>query len=151
MKMFFPILLLALAPTITDAKPAAAGDTTSQAPLPISECIDTNRINEWHIVDKRHAIVRTGPKRYLVTLKSDCPKLNQPPGLVFSTGPSLQGVTHPRICGAIGETVQSTSQPPCAIESVTIIDKQRFSGSASESLQLQQRPGIPLTLPITLC
>ena len=94
---------------------------------PVSSCLRTDRINEWHIVDARTAIVRTGPDRFLVKLQSDCPRLGYPPkGLVFHSNPANQAVMPWRICGEAGETVRSRNQPPCAIQSVSRIDKAEF-------------------------
>lgn len=94
---------------------------------PVSSCLQTDRINEWYIVDARTAIVRTGPDRFLVKLKSDCPRLGYPPkGLVFHSNPANQAVMPWRICGEVGETVRSRNQPPCAIQSVSKIDKAEF-------------------------
>lgn len=121
MKTIVPILLLAFA-----ASTAQAAETPSHSPLPASECINTQQINEWHIVDARNAVVRTGPKHYLVTLQGACPQLRHPPGLIFRTSPSNAGTSQHRICGDIGETVHSRNQPPCAIQSVSKIDKARF-------------------------
>lgn len=125
MKMILPFLLLALTSGMGAAH--AADRKPTQVPLPAGECIDTSQINEWHIVNARTAIVRTGPKRYLVTLRSDCPRLGTPPpGLIFRANPSNAVNNRSRICGENGETVHSRYQPPCAIESVSRIDKQRF-------------------------
>lgn len=125
MKMLLPFLLLAVTSGIGTAR---AGDQTpAHVPLPAGECIDTTQINEWHIVDARTAIVRTGPKRYLVTLRNDCPRLGTPPpGLIFRANPSNAVNNRGRICGENGETVHSRYQPACAIESVSRIDKDRF-------------------------
>lgn len=123
MKAILPALLFALAVgNVHAARPDAA-----RSPLPANECIDTTQINEWYIVDARTAIVRTGPKHYLVTLQNDCPRLGTPPpGLIFRPNPSNAIVNRGRICGEVGETVRSRYQPPCAIESVRKIDKARF-------------------------
>jgi len=122
MKTFSPILLIALATCVGAAQ--AAEPSPPRTPLPAADCIQTDRINDWHIVDARTAIVRTGPKHYLVTLQNDCPHLNHPPGLIFRSSPG--GLSQGRICGSVGETVHSRNQPACAIQSVSVIDKTRF-------------------------
>jgi hypothetical protein len=107
---------------------AAAKDVDGPVPhaqLRGSDCIDTGNINEWKIVDARTAIVRTGPKRYLIKLQSSCPQLKHPPGLMFRTR-SAGGADQGRICGGIGETVRTRGQPACAIQSVSMIDKAQF-------------------------
>lgn len=122
MKTFAPILLIALATCVSALQ--AAETSPPRRPLPMADCIKTNQINDWHIVDARTAIVRTGPKRYLVTLQNDCPNLSHPPGLIFRSSPA--GISEGRICGSVGETVHSQNQPACAIQSVSLIDKARF-------------------------
>ncbi|EIL93651.1 MAG: hypothetical protein EPN68_03170 [Rhodanobacter sp.] len=109
------------------AAPATSHDPAYHPLRPVSSCLQTDRINEWYIVDARTAIVRTGPDRFLVKLQSDCPRLGYPPkGLIFHSNPANQAVMPWRICGEVGETVRSRNQPPCAIQSVSKIDKAEF-------------------------
>ncbi len=135
MKAILPVLLTTLS---LGTFAQAADHPSPRAPLPSSECINTSQINEWHIVDARSAIVRTGPKHYLVTLKNNCPHLNHPPGLIFRSSPSHTGINQGRICGALGETVRSSNQPPCAIESVSKIDKARFTQLSGQARRYRQ-------------
>lgn len=118
MNRLIPLLLGVLAGSTGLGISAASGT--------LRDCIDTHQINEWHIVDSRHAIVRTGPKHYLVTLQSACPQLSHPPGLIFRGSPSNASVDPGRICGEVGETVRSRQPASCAIKSVDRIDKARF-------------------------
>lgn len=144
MKAIIPAMLLALAVGTVQA----TEKTPVRSPLPAGECIDTTQINEWHIVDARTAIVRTGPKRYLVTLQSDCPRLGTPPpGLVFKANPSNATVNHGRICGEAGETVRSRSQPPCAIQSVSKIDKARFDKLSAHAMRHGNAAEQPTAMP----
>jgi hypothetical protein len=135
MKMIVPTLLFALAVSASASAARAAEKTpATRSPLPAADCIDTSQINEWHIVDARTAIVRTGPKRYLVTLQSECPRLGMAPaGLMFRANPSNTVVNQGRICGEVGETVRSRNQPACAIQSVSKIDKARFDELAAQA------------------
>jgi hypothetical protein len=135
MKMIVPALLFALAVSVCAGAARAAEKTSAtRSPLPAADCIDTSQINEWHIVDARTAIVRTGPKRYLVTLQSECPRLGMAPaGLMFRANPSNTVVNQGRICGEVGETVRSRNQPACAIQSVSKIDKARFDELAAQA------------------
>jgi flavin-binding protein dodecin len=128
MRTIIAVTLLALslaAVTTTQAADEAGAHTQLRA----NDCIDTLQINESKIVDDRTAIVRTGPKHYLITLKSACPHLRQPPGLLFNSR-SRGGAEQGRICGALGETV---GRPGCPIESVSKIDKARFSALSDEA------------------
>ena len=141
--MKVPVSALLLSLLVTAAAASAAPAPQARTPIkPISDCIRIDQINEWHIVDNRTATVRTGPKRYRVDLQSDCPRLGLgPAGLIFRPNPSNQTLGNNRICGEVGETVRSHEQPPCAIQSVQIIDKAEFdrlstkarrSGSAAD-------------------
>lgn len=141
MKMIAPTVLLALAAAASSAQ--AATPPSSASSLPAAECIQTDRINDWHIVDARTAIVRTGPKNYQVTLKSDCPQLSHPPGLIFRSSPNHQGMTQGRICGSIGETVHSRGQPPCAIESVNLIDETHYKQLTEQARRYSKGGALP--------
>ncbi len=146
MKTILPTLLFALVAGVGAAH--AAESAPARSPLPAGDCIDTTQINEWHIVDDRTAIVRTGPKRYLVTLQSACPRLGTPPpGLIFRANPSNAVVNRGRICGEVGETVHSRYQPPCAIESVSKIDKPRFDQLSARAQRHGNGAEQPTTMP----
>jgi hypothetical protein len=104
-----------------------AADMPAPKPLPYAQCIQTDKINEWHVVDKRTALVRTGPYRYAVHLKADCPRLGiGVPGFVLRASESGKAAGDGRICGGLGETVVARDQPPCAIASVERIDQADF-------------------------
>lgn len=116
------VLLLASCASVTVASAAPPPRT----PLPAAECLQPSRINDWRIVDDRTAIVRTGPTYYEVKLRAACPQLRHPPGLMFKANAANTSSNDGRICGEVGETVHSSGQPPCAIQSVQRIDKTRF-------------------------
>lgn len=131
--MKLPVSALLMSLLVATASVAAAPQ--ARTPIkPIGDCIRIDQINEWHIVDNRTATVRTGPKRYRVDLQSDCPRLGLgPAGLIFRANPSNQALGNSRICGEVGETVRSREQPPCAIQSVQIIDKAEFDRLSAKS------------------
>lgn len=110
----------------------AAAQTKSKAPAytplrPVADCLRTDRINEWHLVDPRAVTVRTGPDRYLVKLQVACPRLSYgPPTLLFHSNAANQAVIPFSICGEAGESVRALHQPPCPIQSVRKIDKAEF-------------------------
>jgi hypothetical protein len=141
MKMMITSLLLAVT-TATSVARASPSTPLSTAPLPAADCIRTDRINDWHIVNARSAIVRTGPKTYLVTLRHECPKLSHPPGLIFSHSNS-QGIAQGSICGSVGETVHSRGQPPCAIESVQLIDRSRYQQLSEQATRYRNSGAMP--------
>ena len=121
---------------------AATAQTKPKAPAytplrPVADCLRTDRINEWHIVNPRTVTARTGPDRYLVKLQVACPRLSYgPPTLLFHSNPANQAVIPFSICGEAGESVRALQQPPCPIQSVRKIDKAEFdklSAHASRS------------------
>lgn len=117
-------LALAAGTAHAQAKPASPTHTPLR---PVSACLRTDRINEWHIVNARTLTVRTGPDRYLVKLQADCPRLSYgPPALAFGVNASNKAVAPFSICGEAGETVRSSQQPPCAIAAVGKIGKAEF-------------------------
>ncbi|MEY2169962.1 MULTISPECIES: DUF6491 family protein [unclassified Rhodanobacter] len=137
-----PALTGLFALSLAVAANAASAQTKSKAPAytplrPVADCLRTDRINEWHIVDPRTVTVRTGPDRYLVKLQVACPRLSYgPPTLLFHSNPANQAVIPFSICGEAGESVRALQQPPCPIQSVRKIDKAEFdklSAHASRS------------------
>ncbi|HEX7816712.1 DUF6491 family protein [Dyella sp.] len=127
MNAALPLLALSL---LSASRSAHAADNPAHAfkPLrPMSSCLRTDRIDEWHIVDARTAIVRTGPQRYLVKLQSECPNLGVgTQGLVFRPNQANAINAQGRICGEAGESVRSRDQPPCGIQSVRLVNKSTF-------------------------
>ena len=117
-----PVLLL-----LATANCAAFAAGPPGKALPYAQCIQTDKINEWHVVDARTALVRTGPYRYLVHLAADCPRLGiGAPGFLLRASESGKSVGDGRICGQVGETVSGRDQPACAISSVEMVDKAKF-------------------------
>jgi hypothetical protein len=140
------ILAFALAASMGTvlAQSAPAGKT-----LPYRDCIRLDQINEWHVVDARTAIVRTGPyQRYLVKLQSDCPRLGiGNAGLMFVPSESDKAISPPRICGGLGEKVRARSQPGCAIDSLSLIDEAAFDDYRAKAKRHSVRTQLPSTHP----
>ncbi|WP_049623536.1 DUF6491 family protein [Frateuria defendens] len=143
------LFLLPLAALLSCAAHAAGPQQTARTPLrPISACIRLDQINEWHVVDPRTALVRTGPYRYQVKLQNDCPRLGiGVPGLLFRPNESNKLVGQSRICGEVGETVQARNQPPCAIASVSKIDKAQFDSLSKQAPRHGSAADMPTTSP----
>lgn len=120
------VLALTLAATVGSA---AAQSAPARNTLAYQDCIRVDQINEWHVVDTKTAIVRTGPyQRYLVKLKASCDKLGiGNPGLQFVPSEADKAITPLRICGGVGEKVRARNQPGCAIDSVSLIDEATFN------------------------
>ncbi|GLQ92078.1 DUF6491 family protein [Dyella acidisoli] len=112
------------------AASAFAQSAPASNSLPYKDCIRLDQINEWHVVDPQTIIVRTGPyQRYLVKLKASCDKLGiGNPGMQFVPSESDKATAPLRICGGVGEKVRARNQPPCAIDSVGLIDETTFNG-----------------------
>lgn len=127
------VLALTLTAVATNAIAQSAPSSNS---LPYKDCIRLDQINEWHVVDPQTAIVRTGPyQRYLVKLKASCDKLGiGNPGLQFVPSDADKATAPLRICGGIGEKVKASNQPPCAIESVSLIDEAAFDSYRTHAL-----------------
>jgi hypothetical protein len=122
-----PLPFLCLSAAVACTAAFAGNGPPARTPLPYAQCIQTDKINEWHVVNQRTALVRTGPYRYIVRLRADCPRLGiGVPGFLLHTNPSNRAVGNGRICGEAGETVAARDQPPCAIASVTVTDQANF-------------------------
>lgn len=131
MKALIPFVLALGVSGLACAQSAAPARTPIK---PLGDCMRIDQINEWHLIDDRTAIVRTGPKRFRVNLANDCPRLGLgPAGLIFAPNPANATLGNSRICGEVGETVRSSQQPPCAIRSVQIIDKAEFDRLAAKA------------------
>jgi len=139
-------LLLALAIGANATQATESGQP--RKPLPAADCINTDQIDEGYVVDPRTAIVRTGPKRYLVRPRNACPhRRSPPPGLIFRPNPSNAINNRGRIGGKAGETVCSHRQPLCAIESVSRVDKVRFDRLRAQAMHHGSAADQPMTLP----
>jgi hypothetical protein len=113
----------------------AQSGAPAYTPLPNGDCLRISQINEWHIIDDKTAIVQAGPyQRYLVKLQARCQWLGiGNPGLKF-IGSKADLATNPdRICGSAGEKVSGRNQPPCAIQSVGLIDQATFNDLRSKA------------------
>ena len=131
---------------------AAPAQTKSKAPAytplrPVADCLRTDRINEWHVVNPRTLTVRNGPHRFLVKLQAACPQLSYgPPTLWFQSSEANKAVAPFSICGEVGESVRSTQPPRCPIQSVRKIGKAEFdklSAHASRSGSGADQPTQP--------
>ncbi|MBD8899207.1 DUF6491 family protein [Rhodanobacter sp. DHG33] len=127
-----PVTAGLLALSLAAIAATASAQTKTQAPAytplrPVSDCLRTDRITEWHLVNSRTITVRNGPNRFLVKLQASCPQLSYgPPTLRFGSSKANQGTAPFSICGEAGESVRSTQPPSCPIQSVRPIDKATF-------------------------
>lgn len=144
-----PIISVLLAFTLaTSVESVLAQSSPARSTLAFGDCIRVDQINEWHIVDSRTIVVRTGPyQRYLVNLQAECQNLgigNQAP--IFILSPADRAVGH-RICGSVGEKVRSRNQPPCGIQSVSLISEDEFSSYRAKAKYHSVRTQQPSKTP----
>jgi hypothetical protein len=119
-----------IAPVTQAAAPQAAA-----CELPYGECLQIDRINEWNVVNDSTVTVRNGPNHFLVKTKVSCPRMTLGGGLHFRTSQSDRAVGGMRICGGISEEIVRRDDPPCAIRSVSTIDKATFERLGKKSKQ----------------
>lgn len=123
--IIFAVLTLACAATATASPAQSAPDRNS---LQFKDCIRLDQINEWHVVDPQTILVRTGPyQRYLIKLKASCDKLGiGNPGVEFIPNNADKASAPLRMCGGAGTMVRSNIQPPCAVDTISLIDEPTF-------------------------
>jgi len=128
----------------------AAGPGSNGAPLrPTGECLVTQQVLDWGVVDQRRLVVKTlGSRYYDIQLSHRCPNLSRRPYLSFRDG--LQSMPlgsgrgfrpgvgadpiarDGRICGDLGDAVvprsgiQTGLDLPCDIANVRRIDRRAF-------------------------
>ncbi|MDQ3159709.1 MAG: hypothetical protein M3Q51_01655 [Pseudomonadota bacterium] len=129
----------------------AAGPVLVAAPLrPIGECLVTNQVLDWGVVDQRRLVVKTlGSRYYDIQLSHRCRDLNRRPYLSFRDGlqsmplgsgrgfspgtGSAAVTTDGRICGDLGDAVvprsgfQTGLDLPCDIARIRRIDRRAFN------------------------
>lgn len=94
--------------------------------LPVAECLRTDQISNWAMVDNRTVIVANGPNFYRVTTNVDCPRMDLGGGIHFRGAESIKAVAPMRICGSLNEQIVRRDDPPCQIQSVEKIDKATY-------------------------
>ncbi|HEY4292146.1 DUF6491 family protein [Luteibacter sp.] len=119
--------LLAASLLITCAA-VQAQDTSPQArnELPVNDCMRTDRISNWAMVDNRTVVVANGPNFFKVTTTVDCPRMDLGGGIRFRAAENIKAVAPMRICGSINEQIVRRDDPPCQIGSVEKIDKATY-------------------------
>lgn len=108
------------------AQHAPGAHPQARKELPFADCMRTDRINEWNVIDGKTLTVRNGPNYFLVRTSIDCPRVDLGGGVHFRASESDKAVGGMRICGGINEQIVRRDDPPCQIQSVEKIDKARF-------------------------
>ncbi len=133
MKTRTAVLVSMLLATSTIAPMAMASDSTStgKAITPVSECLDLTHPSQIYAPDNKTVIVKTGPKYFRIDLKAECPRLGLgTPQLV--PGNSNAGMRV--MCGDVGDKVVNIDGLPCAVESMSRIDKDAFEKLEAKAL-----------------
>lgn len=120
------LLTLTFLVSCTAAAAADAPPSPARHELPYNDCLRTDRINEWSVVDDRTVTVRNGPNHFLVKTTVNCPRMTQGGGLRFRTSNSDRAMGGMRICGGINEKIMRRSEPACPVESIKPISKAAF-------------------------
>jgi hypothetical protein len=131
--LFVASLLLTVAAHASGQGPAA-GPAPATKPLEFNDCMRTDRITDWKVVDDRTLLVATGPDHFLVKTNVDCPRMGLGGGVRFKTAPSNSAIGGFRICGTPTEKVERiNNDPPCNIESVQTLDKETYKSMSKNA------------------
>lgn len=114
------LLLVSVAANAAGAAPQARQE------LPVSECMRTDRISNYTVVDARTVTVANGPNFFKITTNVDCPRMDLGGGVRFKSSDSIKAVQPMAICGSINEKIVRRDEPPCTIQSVEKIDKATY-------------------------
>lgn len=118
--------LLAASLLVTCAAVQAQDAPQARNELPVNDCMRTDRISNWAMVDNRTVVVANGPNFYKVTTTADCPRMDLGGGIRFRAAENIKAVAPMRICGSINEQIVRRDDPPCQIGSVEKIDKETY-------------------------
>lgn len=131
-----PVIFVLLAFTLASGTSAVLAQSQSAPPpsaaparniLSNNDCMRVDKVNEWHVVDNTTVIARTGPyQRYLINLQAQCQWLGMANNPLRFTPNASERATNNRICGQVNEKVSSRYQPPCGIQSVSLISEAQF-------------------------
>lgn len=125
--LFVASLLLTVAAHAAEKAPAD-GPASDVKPLEFNDCMRTDRITDWKVVDDQTLIVATGPDHFLVKTDVACPRMGLGGGVRFKTAESNKAIGGFRICGTPTEKVERLrNDPPCSIQSVSKIDKDTYT------------------------
>jgi hypothetical protein len=113
-------LLVTFAVQAQDARPQARNE------LPVADCMRTDRISNYAVVDDRTLVVANGPNFFKISTDVNCPRMDIGGGVRFRGAENIKAVAPMRICGSINEQIVRRDDPPCQITSVEKIDKETY-------------------------
>jgi len=128
---FLPLLLLSS--TLGLPAPLAAQSEKQ-------ECLDSNRVRNWIVVNDETLLLDAGRKKYRVDLQQSCFNLSSSPTLQFKGDP-ITG----RICGSTLDAIRVQGEQ-CRISKIREIDKQTFNEAQNKkklSLKMKKSAGNP--------
>lgn len=111
---------------VSVAAHAAGAPPQARQELPVNDCMRTDRISNYTVVDDRTLTVANGPNFYKITTTVACPRMDIGGGVRFKSSENIKAVQPMAICGSINEQIIRRDDPPCAIESVQKIDKPTY-------------------------
>lgn len=111
---------------VSVAAQAAGAPPPERHELPVGDCMRTDRISNYTVVDARTVTVANGPNFYKVTTDVDCPRMDLGGGVRFKSADNIKAVQPMAICGSINEKIIRRDDPPCTIQSVEKIDKATY-------------------------
>ena len=114
---FLPLLLLGS--TLAISAPLSAQTEKH-------ECLDSNRIRNWIVIDDETLLLDAGPKKYRVSLQSSCFNLDTSPTLQFEGDPSTG-----RICSGTLDVIRVQGEQ-CRISRIREIDKKSFNDAQNK-------------------
>ncbi len=98
------------------------------------ECLDSNRVRNWIVINDETLLLDAGRKKYRVNLQQSCFNLSSSPTLQFKGDP-ITG----RICGSTLDAIRVQGEQ-CRISSIMEIDKQSFNDAQNKNkLTLKMR------------
>jgi len=146
-----PLVPLCITLMLSASTVLAAGDDGIRPIRPVSQCLRSDRISDWKVIDDQRLLVKSlGSRYYDIRLGNRCPRLMSSSYVGFRDGvqplmtPSRPASNAPgqnptttdgRICGDIGDAVipQTGSidptQPPCDIASIQRIDVETWKST----------------------
>jgi hypothetical protein len=131
--LFAASLLFTVAAHAAEQTPVA-GPTPAVKALEFNDCMRTDRITDWKVVDDRTLLVATGPDHFVVKTNVDCPRMGLGGGVRFQTAESNRAIGGFRICGTPTEKVERiNNDPPCSIESVQTLDKATYQSMSKNA------------------
>jgi Family of unknown function (DUF6491) len=131
--LFVASLLLTVAAHASGQTPT--GDPApATKPLEFNDCMRTDRITDWKVIDDQTVVVATGPDHFLVKTNVACPRMGLGGGVRFKTAQSNKAIGGFRICGTPTEKVlRINGDPPCDIQSVSTIDKDTYKAMSKKA------------------